>query len=129
MDPHPRPAQLLDVAVTPDPGARSASERTRRVLARMISTTAVVEGQRAQPPHASKGGSAAGPPVPVPHRPDAPGPVRLPSQGRRIDGDPFAVDDDAAAQVPSCAKRCASRVTRLPERKTRLFLTSNRPPR
>ncbi len=45
-----------------------------------------------------------------------PRPVLAAEPGRRID--PFAADDDAPLQVPSCAKRCASRVTR-PERKTR----------
>lgn len=71
----------------------------------------------------SKGGSAAARRFWFPHRPDAPGPVPAAEPGRRIDGDPFAVDDDAAA--PGAQLREALRIQGHPvagAQDVRLFL-------
>ena len=96
VDLDPRPAQLLDAAVLPDPGAVVQRPEAAGLLLDDEDDREVVERHRhVQPPHAlerrirrppSGFGFADGP--------DAPRPVARPDPYRRVDGDLLAVDDD-----------------------------------
>lgn len=131
MDPHPRPAQLLDVAVTPDPGAVVERAEPVGFFLDDQHDGEVVEGQRhIQPPHALEGwvgGPARRFWFPTGRMPQDRS--RLPSQVAGSTAIRSPSTTMRPLQVPSCAKRCASRVTRLPERKTCgcSWTTSNRP--
>ncbi len=99
VDLHPRPAQLFDPAVTPDPGAVVDCPEPAGLLLDDDDDGEVVERHRhIQPPHAlerrvrrpARGlGGADGP--------DAPGPVPGADPGGRVDGDLFAVDHQMPA--------------------------------
>ena len=131
VDLDPRPAELLDAAVAPDPGAVVERAEPVGLLLDDQHDGEVVERDRhIQPPHALErrvGGPARR--LGLADRPDAPGPVAAADPGRGIDSDLLAVDDERPIQVPSWANRCAFSVTRLPERRMCgcSWTTSNRP--
>src|SRR5271163_604524 len=116
VDFDPRPAELFDAPVAPNPGA--VVERTESVglLLDDQHDGEVVERHRhVEPPHALEwrvGGSARR--LGFADRPDAPGPVAAADPDVGVDGDFGPVDDDPAAPAAKLGNRCAFSVTRLP---------------
>src|ERR1700733_4974877 len=100
VDFHPRPAQLFDAAVAPNPGAIVERPEPVGLLLNDQHDGEVVECHRhVQPPHSPEWGGGGGPPrrLGFADRPDTPGPIAAADPGRGIDGNLLAVQHDPSA--------------------------------